>query len=187
MDKSLGHFCVSGSFSNSHRSNPSPHPTNNVGGVYPEFFQSFNSKRCTVLRGNQEMAEKYEYCSIVPPTWIVVIVSVKVSITFCHILQICYYQYTCKTCIIMKSQPILNLILLCTNGHGLQEGGMCDVYLWEGITDLINVKVWIRRDDSASRVVNPLSRQISSKSTLLSFQSLYKSSGSFLRLIMQIE
>ena len=87
----------------------------------------------------------------------------------------------------MKSQPILNLILLCTNGHGLQEGGMCDVYLWEGITDLINVKVWIRRDDSASRVVNPLPRQISSKSTLLSFQSLYKSSGSFLGLIMRIE
>ena len=55
------------------------------------------------------------------------------------------------------------------------------------ITDLINVKIWIRRDDSASRVVNPLSRQISSKSTLLSFQSLYKSSGSFLRLIIQIE
>ena len=72
------------------------------------------------------MTEKYEYCSTVPPTWIVVIVSVKVSIIFCHILQICYYQYTCKTCIIMKSQPILNLILLCTNGHGLQEGGMCD-------------------------------------------------------------
>ena len=72
---------------------------------------SFNSKRCTVLRGNQEMTEKYEYCSTVPPTWIVVIVSVKVSIIFCHILQICYYQYTCKTCIIMKSQPILNLIL----------------------------------------------------------------------------
>ena len=61
------------------------------------------------------------------------------------------------------------------------------MYLWEVITDLINVKVWIRRDDSTSRVVNPLSRQISSKSTLLSFQSLYKSSGSFLGLIMQIQ
>ena len=33
---------ISGSFSNSHRSNPSPHPTNNVERVYPEFFSSFN-------------------------------------------------------------------------------------------------------------------------------------------------
>ena len=40
--KVLGHFCVSGVFFNSHRSNPSPHPTNNVGRVYPEFFQRFN-------------------------------------------------------------------------------------------------------------------------------------------------
>ena len=32
MDKSLG----------THRSNPSPHPKNNVGRVYPEFFQRFN-------------------------------------------------------------------------------------------------------------------------------------------------
>ena len=34
--------CVSGPFSNSHRSSPSSQPTNNVGGVYPEFFPSFN-------------------------------------------------------------------------------------------------------------------------------------------------
>ena len=40
--KVLGHFCISGAFTNSHRSNPSPHPTNNVGRVYPEFFPSFN-------------------------------------------------------------------------------------------------------------------------------------------------
>ena len=39
--KVLGHFCISGAFSNSHRSNPSPHPTNNVGRVYPEFFSEF--------------------------------------------------------------------------------------------------------------------------------------------------
>ena len=32
MNKSLG----------THRSSPSPHPTNNVGRVYPEFFLSFN-------------------------------------------------------------------------------------------------------------------------------------------------
>ena len=40
--KVLRHFCVSGAFSNSHRSNRSPHPTNNVGRVCPEFFPSFN-------------------------------------------------------------------------------------------------------------------------------------------------
>ena len=40
--KVMGHFCVSGAFSNSHRSNPSPHPTNNVERVYPEVFPSFN-------------------------------------------------------------------------------------------------------------------------------------------------
>ena len=34
------------------------------------------------------MREKYEYCSTVPRTWIVVIFSVKVSIFFCHILKI---------------------------------------------------------------------------------------------------
>ena len=32
--KLLGHFCIFGSFSNPHRSNPSPHPTNDVGCVY---------------------------------------------------------------------------------------------------------------------------------------------------------
>ena len=40
--KVLGHFRVSGAFSNSRRSNPSPHPTNGVERVYPEFFPSFN-------------------------------------------------------------------------------------------------------------------------------------------------
>ena len=39
--KVLGHFCYSGAF-NSHRFNPSPHPTNNVGHVYPDVFSSFN-------------------------------------------------------------------------------------------------------------------------------------------------
>ena len=41
----LGHFCISGVFSNSHRPDPSPHPTNNVWRVYPEFFPSFNLYR----------------------------------------------------------------------------------------------------------------------------------------------
>ena len=42
MDKNLGTLCISGAFSNSHRSNASPQATNNVGHVYPEFFPSFN-------------------------------------------------------------------------------------------------------------------------------------------------
>ena len=37
---SLGTLCISRAFSNSHRSNPSPHPANNVGRVYPELFSS---------------------------------------------------------------------------------------------------------------------------------------------------
>ena len=35
--KVLGHYCVSGAFSNSLRSSPSPHPTNNVRRVSPDF------------------------------------------------------------------------------------------------------------------------------------------------------
>ena len=31
-----------GAFSYLHRSNPSPHPTNNFGRVHPDFFPSFN-------------------------------------------------------------------------------------------------------------------------------------------------
>ena len=42
MDKSLGTLLRFGTFSSSHRSNPSLHPTNNVGRVYPEFFPNFN-------------------------------------------------------------------------------------------------------------------------------------------------
>ena len=42
MDISLGTLLLSGAVSNSYRSNPSPHPTNNVGRVYPEIFLSFN-------------------------------------------------------------------------------------------------------------------------------------------------
>ena len=81
----LGHFCISGAFSNPHRSNPHPpHPTNNVGRVYPEFLFRVSSlyrvgggrtarnfrKGCTVLRGNREMTERYEYCSTVPRTFV---------------------------------------------------------------------------------------------------------------------
>ena len=66
--KVFGHLCVSGAFSNSHRSNPSPHPTNNVGRVYPEFFFRVSTlyrvgggrtarkfrKGCTVLKGTEK-------------------------------------------------------------------------------------------------------------------------------------
>ena len=80
--KVLGHFRVSGAFSNSHRSNPSPHPTNSVERVYLEFFSEFQLcigwgegelqfwKVCTVLTGNREMTEKYEYCSTVPRAFV---------------------------------------------------------------------------------------------------------------------
>ena len=50
MDKSLGTLYISRAFSNSHKSNPSPHPTINVGRVYPEFFSRV-STLCRVGRG----------------------------------------------------------------------------------------------------------------------------------------
>ena len=57
--KVLGHFRVSGAFSNSHRFNPSPHPTNGVARVYPEFFPSFNFVSCGGKGELQENFEKY--------------------------------------------------------------------------------------------------------------------------------
>ena len=39
--RSLDTFAFLGRFANSHRSNPSPHPTNNVGRVCPDFFLKF--------------------------------------------------------------------------------------------------------------------------------------------------
>ena len=55
--KVLGHFCISGAFSNSHRSNPSPHPTNNVGRVYSEFFSDF---QLCIGSGEGELQENFE-------------------------------------------------------------------------------------------------------------------------------
>ena len=55
--KVLGHFCISEAFSNSDRSNPSPHPTNNVGRVYPEVFSEF--KLCLEW-GKGELLENLE-------------------------------------------------------------------------------------------------------------------------------
>ena len=59
--KVLGHFCISGAFSNSHRSNPSPHPTNNVGRVYPEFFSEF---QLCIGWGEGELQENFENAAL---------------------------------------------------------------------------------------------------------------------------
>ena len=67
LDKSLGTLCISGTFSNSHRSNPSPHPANNVGRVYPEIEPveklatppevKMATFSCATFAGNRELAE----------------------------------------------------------------------------------------------------------------------------------
>ena len=57
--KVLGHFRVSGAFSNSHRSNPSSHPTNSVARMYPEFFSEF--QLCIGWGGGErELQENFE-------------------------------------------------------------------------------------------------------------------------------
>ena len=68
---------VSGTFSHSHRTNPSPHPTNNVERVYPEFFRVSTLYRVgggrtarKFRKGCTEMTEKNEYCSTVPTTFV---------------------------------------------------------------------------------------------------------------------
>ena len=78
----LGHFCISGVFSNSHRPDPSPHPTNNVWRVYPELFPSFNLYRvgkgelCKILKKMHYLmreprtTQKYVYCNTVPRTFV---------------------------------------------------------------------------------------------------------------------
>ena len=70
-------------FSSSHRSNFSPHTTNNVRRVYPEFFPRFNlyrvggrdnckkiSKRMHCFMKEHRMTEKYEYCITVPRSFV---------------------------------------------------------------------------------------------------------------------
>ena len=80
--KALGHFCVLGAFSNSHRSKPLPSPHKQCWTRCKQNFFRVSTlyrvgrgktarkfrKGCTVLRGNREMAEKYEYCTTVPRT-----------------------------------------------------------------------------------------------------------------------
>ena len=64
MDKSLGtllHFWV---FSNSHRSNPSPHTTNNVGCMYPEFFSEF--QLCIGWGGGRDARKFRKRCTATP-------------------------------------------------------------------------------------------------------------------------
>ena len=65
MNKSLRtllHFWV---FSNSHRSNPSPHTTNNAGCMYPEFFSEF--KLC--IGWGRENCKKIRKRCTATPLW----------------------------------------------------------------------------------------------------------------------
>ena len=53
MDKSLGTLLHFGGVFKFTWVQPSPHPTNNVGRVYPEFFQSFNFVHCMGFGGGR--------------------------------------------------------------------------------------------------------------------------------------
>ena len=86
--KVLGHFCISGAFSNSHRPNLSPHPTKQCWTRASKIFSE--SKLCMGLKGGRgggekckkiskrkhcfmrepRMTEKYEYCITVPRTFV---------------------------------------------------------------------------------------------------------------------
>ena len=85
--KILGHFCISGVFSNPHRSKPHPPPPpphkqcwTRISRIFFRVSSLYRvgggrtarnfRKECTVLRGNREMTETYEYCSTVPRTFV---------------------------------------------------------------------------------------------------------------------
>ena len=70
MNLQINFLLPPSAFSNSHRSNPYPHPTNYVGRVYPEFFSEFqlcigwgegelqeNFEKDALFRGNRKMTE----------------------------------------------------------------------------------------------------------------------------------
>ena len=88
--KVLGQFSVSGAFYNSNRSNPNKQQTTNnacwtrVSRIFSQFQLCIGwrgggwgggrtarkfRKGCTLVRGNRDMTEKYEYCSTVPRTF----------------------------------------------------------------------------------------------------------------------
>ena len=74
--KVLGHFCISGAFSNSHRPNLSPHPTNGVGVSTLYGVKAGGAKKCKKISKRKHcfmreprMTEKYEYCITVPRTF----------------------------------------------------------------------------------------------------------------------
>ena len=57
MNRSLGTFYIFGGFSNSHRHNSSPHPTNKVGSMFPEFFSEF---QLCIGWGEGELQENFK-------------------------------------------------------------------------------------------------------------------------------
>ena len=79
----MGHFCVSGAFSSSHRSNLSLIPKTMFDACIQNFFRVSTlyrvgggrtarefRKGSTVLRGTREMTDQYEYCSTAPTTFV---------------------------------------------------------------------------------------------------------------------
>ena len=64
MDKSLGillHFWGVFQFT---QAQPSPHPTNNVGRMYPELFSSFNFVHCIGLGGGGTQRKFRKGCTV---------------------------------------------------------------------------------------------------------------------------
>ena len=78
--KVLGHFCISGCFPAHTGPTPPLTPQTMLDACIQNFFRVSTlyrvrggrelRKGCTVLRGNREMTEKYEYCSTVPRTFV---------------------------------------------------------------------------------------------------------------------
>ena len=65
--KSWDTFAFLEAFSNSHRSNPSPHLTNKVGRVYPEFFVRFLTLHIGKGRENCKKISKTMQCFMTEP------------------------------------------------------------------------------------------------------------------------